>query len=193
MLKPGPWILPTSQGQTMPAPETIDSRTHRVPAGVSPVAVLRALRVTVGLFRHSGHRQADRVAHQYGRLPPRPAHGRGALDRWTPHARLTVSSGCLTRWDPHRESATPPQSGPSAAPRGTPPGTRRRSRCISAPSTTSRAGTPMSSAPCTRASSRGTGPEASPTKRGSHRAFVRPNRCLGHITPAESHLAGIRA
>src|SRR5665811_925805 len=48
--KPDPRILLTSQGKTMPAPETIDSRTHRVLAGVSRVAVLQALRVNGGLL-----------------------------------------------------------------------------------------------------------------------------------------------
>ena len=34
----------------MSAPETIDSRTHRVLAGVSRVAVLQALRLNAGLL-----------------------------------------------------------------------------------------------------------------------------------------------
>src|SRR5450759_681003 len=49
-LRPDPRVLLTNQGETMSVPEMIDSRTHRVLAGVSRVAVLEALRVNAGLL-----------------------------------------------------------------------------------------------------------------------------------------------
>ena len=57
----------------MPAPETIDSRTHRVLAGVSRVAVLQALRVNGGLLGDGLYVEQSGV-HTQGLQDGNPAH-----------------------------------------------------------------------------------------------------------------------